>query len=178
MATMTLWFLMGMILLNSACWLFSKMSSPVVRGGYGLAFSLSGHLLHNLNINAESLAWWQLTGAMILSTLPLLALAYGLYHLRLLFQTYGRREKYFSAAATRHLGKMGQAIIMWTALNLLCEPVLSVWLTMREPVGHRLVAVSFSVQDIVALFLAACIIIIAQILRKTSELHAENQQFI
>ena len=179
MASITLWFLVVTILFNSACWLLPKVLLGESERGEGLMFLLSAHLMNNLvSIDVGLIPWWQLAGAMILSTIPLLALAYGLYHLRMLFQTYGRQKEYFSIEASRHMGKIGQAIIMWTVLNLVCEPLLSIWITMREPVGHRLVAVSFNMQDIVAIFLAACIIVIAHIMKKASELHAENQQFV
>ena len=49
--------------------------------------------------------------------------AWGLHHLRLLFQAYGRKA-YFSAAAAGHLGKMGRAVGLWGALDLLCQSLL------------------------------------------------------
>lgn len=175
MATITLWFLIAMMLLNAACWLFPQLSS--IDGGYGFGFSLTNQLIVGLNVQVESLPWWQQAGGIVLSSIPLFVLAFGLYQLSLLFKTYARKE-YFSVMAATRLGKIGQSIGIWIILNLICEPLLGFWLTMREPVGQRVVTLSLGTSDIVALFLATCIILIAQILRKASDLHVENQQFV
>lgn len=174
MATITLYLLIAMLLLNAASWLSPNIAA---NEGYGFNFSISNQLLSNLNVNVFTFPWWQIAGGIILSNVPLLALALGLYHLRLLFQTYGKRA-YFSGAAANHLGKMGQYVAIWTILELLCEPLLSYWITMQQPVGERVVTFSFDSGNIVALFLAACITIIAQILKQASKLHCENQQFV
>lgn len=174
MATITLCLLITLLLFNSAYWLFPNISASV---GYGFGFSLGGELISSLEVNVQVLPWWQIAGGMILSSVPLLALALGLYHLRLLFQTYGQRA-YFSSIAANHLGKMGRYVAIWTLLELLCEPLLSLWITMLEPVGHRVVTLSLDSGNIVALFLAACISVIAQILKQASRLHSENQQFV
>nr|WP_260441523.1 DUF2975 domain-containing protein [Serratia fonticola] len=163
-----------MLLLNTVYWLFPNVAE---NQGYGFDFSLSNKLISSLAVNLHAFPWWQIAGGIIISSVPLLALALGLYHLRLLFKTYGQRA-YFSDIAANHLGKMGQYVAIWTILELLCEPLLSYWTTMLEPVGQRVVTMSFDSGNIVALFLAACIAIIAQILKQASRLHSENQQFV
>ena len=85
---------------------------------------------------------------------------------------------YFSAAAAGHLGKMGRAVGLWGALDLLCQSLLGLWLTIHAPAGERILGFGIGSQDLVALFLSACIVVIAQILRGASELQAENQQFV
>ncbi|VVE78494.1 hypothetical protein PSP31120_01706 [Pandoraea sputorum] len=175
MAAITLWLIVAMLLLNAACWLFPSLSS--IRGGYGLGFALTDRLISSLNVDVGSFPVWQKLGGIVLSSIPLLALAVGLRHLRRLFQGYGRRE-YFSPAAASHLGSVGRSVGLWVVLSLACEPLLSIWLTMRAPAGHRVVTLSFGSQDIVALFLAACIAVIAHILRQASELDSENRQFV
>jgi hypothetical protein len=175
MAAATLWLIVAMLLLNAACWLYPSLNS--IRGGYGLGFALTDRLISNLGVDVGSFPYWQKLGGIVLSSVPLLVLAIGLRHLRCLFQGYGRRE-YFSPTAANHLGKVGRSVGLWVVLNLMCEPLLSIWLTMRAPVGHRMITLSFGSPDIVALFLAACIAVIAHILRHASELNAENQQFV
>jgi hypothetical protein len=175
MASVTLWFIVAMLLLNAACWLWPALNS--VRAGYGIGFGLTDGLISGLEINVGSFPWWQTAGSIALSSIPLLSLGAGLRHLRSLFKCYGRRE-YFSVATARHLGKVGRSVGFWVVLNLLCEPLLSAWSTMREPVGHRVVTLSFGSGYIVALFLSACIAIIAHILRQASELDSEHRQFV
>lgn len=174
MATVTLCLLLAMLLLNASYWLFPSVAA---NEGYGFEFSISNSLISGLGVDLSSFPWWQTAGGVIISSVPLLALALGLYHLRKLFQTYGQRA-YFSDIAAHHLGKMGQYVAIWTVLELLCQPVLSYWLTMQEPVGQRMVTLGIDAGNIVALFLAACITVIAQILKQASKLHGENQQFV
>ncbi|MEC5318667.1 DUF2975 domain-containing protein [Brenneria populi subsp. brevivirga] len=175
MAVVTLWLIIIMLALNAAVWLFPMLAS--VDGGYGIAFSLSDRLISSLNQDLDSFPWWQRLGAMLLSGVPLLALAAGLLNLRSLFANYASRD-YFSPSSSGHLEKMGRAVVLWVVLNFLCEPLLSFWMTMREPAGQRLISLSADSSGVVALFLAACIIVIARILRRASEISAENQQFV
>jgi Protein of unknown function (DUF2975) len=175
MATATLWLTVTMLLLNAASWLFPSIT--FMRGESGLGAARTAHLISQLGLDIAAFPWWQKVGAVLLSSVPLIALAGGLGHLRLLFRAYGRRE-YFSASAARHLGKVGRAVVLWVVLNFLCEPLLSVWLTLREPVGHRAITLSVGSPDVVALFLAASIAVIARILQQASELDSEHRLIV
>ena len=175
MAAVTLCLMVLMLLLNAACWWVPSLNS--IEGGYGLGFSLTDSFISNLGINFVTLPGWQKAGGMLLSSVPLLALTVGLYRLRALFQSYGRGE-YFSISAANHLGAVGRAVAYWVGLNIVCEPLLSIWLTLQAPSGHHMVTLSFGSSEIVALFLAACIAVIARILRQACEVSAENQQFV
>ncbi|WP_175699793.1 DUF2975 domain-containing protein [Burkholderia ambifaria] len=174
MATVTLGFIVGMLVLNAACWAFPSLNGA---SGPGLVFGLTDSVITNLRVDVAAFPWWQKAVGVLLSSVPLIALANGLRHLRALFRTYARRD-YFSVQAAGHLGKTGRAIGLWVLLSLLCEPLLSVWATLREPVGHHVVSIGFSLPYVVALFTAACIAVIAHILRQASELDAEHRQFV
>ncbi|KFG94196.1 membrane protein [Burkholderia paludis] len=174
MATVTLGFIVVMLVLNAACWAFPSLNAA---SGPGLVFGLTDSVMSNLRVDVDAFPWWQKAVGILLSSIPLIALANGLRHLRALFRTYARRD-YFSVLAAGHLGKTGRAIGLWVLLSLLCEPLLSVWATLREPVGHRVVSIGFSLPYVVALFTAACIAVIAHILRQASELDAEHRQFV
>ncbi|UEP20021.1 DUF2975 domain-containing protein [Burkholderia ambifaria] len=174
MATVTLGFIVGMLVLNAACWAFPSLNGA---SGPGLVFGLTDSVIANLRVDVAAFPWWQKAVGILLSSVPLIALANGLRHLRALFRTYARRD-YFSVQAAGHLGKTGRAIGLWVLLSLLCEPLLSMWATLREPVGHHVVSIGFSLPYVVALFTAACIAVIAHILRQASELDAEHRQFV
>lgn len=174
MSAVTLLLIVAMLLLNAALWLFPDLSAE---NGYGLGFGLSNDLFSRGVVGAAAFPWWQTLGGIVLSSVPLLALAFGLSHLRRLFQSYARGE-YFSSAAAEHLGKVGRAVALWVLLDFLCEPLLSVWVTMTAPVGERLITLSVSAPTFVALFLAACISIIARILWQASEVASENRSFV
>lgn len=174
MALLTLLFIAGMLALNAALWIFPVLGS---NDGLGVGFSLSGVMLTQLSVRVEMLAWWQLLGAILISSVPLVALASGLNHLRRLFQGYARGE-YFSISAAVHFGKVGRGVILWVVSSFICTPLLSVLVTLHAPPGQRLFTVSFTSADFVALFLAGCIAVIARILLGASEVDSENRNFV
>jgi len=175
MAAVTLCFIVAMLLLNAACWSYPALNS--VAQGRGIGFGLTDGLMSSLSIDVARFPWWQKAGCIVLSSIPLVVLAQGLRHLRLLFKSYARQE-YFSSGAATHLGKAGKSVGIWVLLSIVCEPLLSLWSTMREPAGHRMITLSFGSPYLVALFLSASIAIIAHILKQASELDSENRQFV
>lgn len=175
MAVITLWLVILMLTLNAAYWLFPQSASALE--GFGLAFSLSDRLISSLQLDIGNFPWWQRLGAILLSSFPLLALSFGLLSLRALFKSYAAGE-YFSDSSAAHMERLGRAVVLWVALSFLCEPALSAWATMRLPAGRRLISLSFDSSGVVATFLAACVLVIARILRRASEINAENQHFV
>lgn len=174
MAAVTLVLIVVMLMLNTLSWLFPSLASP---DGWGLAFALTDRQLSDRIAMAELFPWWKTLGGILLSSVPLMALTVGLGHLRKLFLSYASGD-YFSSEAALHMGKVGKAVAFWVVLDFLCEPMLSLWMTMNEPVGERLFTLSFTAATLVALFLAACVSIIARILRRATEVAAENRTFI
>ncbi|MGL5214279.1 MAG: DUF2975 domain-containing protein [Aeromonas hydrophila] len=174
MAVLTLLLISGMLALNAALWVFPIMGA---KNGLGAGFSLTGVMLSQLAVKVEMLAWWQILGAILISSVPLVALASGLNNLRLLFQGYARAE-YFSISAAVHLGKVGHGVILWIVSSFVCTPLLSILVTLHAPPGQRLFTISLTPADFVALFLAGCIAVIAQILVHASEVDSENKTFV
>lgn len=171
MSVITQIFIIGMLLLNVAAWVFQPLFHN------GIVLSLTADFIQYLKVDVYALPWWQTAGAIILSSLPLLALAFGLHSLASLFRIYSTRA-YYSTDAAICLGKTGKMLMLWVILSFLCEPLLSVWITMNEPIGHRVVSVSLTTGYFVALFLAGCIWIIAHILKKASYIHSEINMFV
>lgn len=174
MALATLALTVLMLVLNAAAWLVPGLAGS---DGAGLAFSLSNSLLAQAAVDPQHFPWWQQLGAVLLSSVPLLVLTYGLMHLRALFGGYARGE-YFAPTAASHMEATGRSVAYWVLANTLCEPLLSAWTTMNAPVGQRFVSVSIESSAIVALFLAGCVIVIARVLSRASELDRENRQFV
>ncbi|MGY2375277.1 DUF2975 domain-containing protein [Pseudomonas sp. SDO524_S393] len=172
MSMITLLLIVSMLLLNTVVWVF-----PILSDGLGFGFALSDRQIVGRAAKIELFPLWQIAGCILLSSVPLMALVYGLNHLRKLFQNYARGE-YFSSAAALHLGKVGKAVAIWVLLDFLCEPLLSVWVTMHEPAGQRMITLSITAPSFVALFLAACIAVIARILRQANEVDSENRTFV
>lgn len=172
MAAVTLIFIVAMMAANAGAWLF-----PEIAARYGLGFALTERQLSSVSAEALHLTAWQCLGAILLSSIPLLALAAGLANLRQLFKRYAQGH-YFSSEAAVYLGNAGRAVALWVLLDFLCEPVLSLLVTINAPVGQRLLSVSVTAPSFVALFLAACIAIIARILSQASEVDSENRTFV
>jgi hypothetical protein len=168
MASVTMLLLIAMLVFSIGGWLFPHEFTR---------FSDYSNAATQLGIDPASLPAWQLVGAIVIANIPLLALGYGLHQLRALFQRYARGE-YFSAAAAIHLGRVGQSLAWWVVLGVLCQPLSSIWLTIMRPVGYRLINVGFGSSEVVSLFMAASITVIARILQRASEVDAENRQFV
>lgn len=175
MSVATLCIIVAMMVLNAATWIFPPQPSPLHEPV--ATFSFSNTQVAALGIDVSGFPWWQTVGGIVLSSLPIAALAGGLLGLRALFCTYARGE-YFSVAAARHLGRVGRALGLWVAASVFCEPLISFWVTLREPVGHRIISVGFGTPYFVALFMAACIAVISLILQRASELDAEHRQIV
>ncbi|MEW5510792.1 DUF2975 domain-containing protein [Pseudomonas sp. LF135] len=174
MSLLTLLLIVVMLVLNTGVWLFPVLGSSA--DGLGLSFSLSDRI-QDSGVQIALLPWWQKLGGIVLSSIPLVALVSGLNHLRQLFRNYARGE-YFSSAAAQHLGKVGRAVALWVLLDFVCEPLLGLWVSMNEPLGQRFFTLSLTPPSFVALFLAACIAVIARILWQASEVDSENRTFV
>ena len=173
MATLTLLLIAGMLLLDAACWIFPDLASE---HGLGFALTATG-VAGDLGVVARDMPLWQALGGILLSSLPLLVLASGLQALRRLFQHYGRGE-YFCEDAAALLGKVGLCLACWVLANFLLEPLLTVWVTFLQPQGQRIVSLSFGSAELVSLFAAASVMVIARIQRKAALLAEENRQFV
>jgi len=174
MAAVTLLLMVAMLSLNVLVWLVPSLAAA---DGWGLGFGLTERQLSALGGQVAGLSGWQVFGGIVLSSVPLLALASGLGHLRRLFNSYALGQ-YFSSQTALHMGKVGHAVAFWVLLDFVCEPLLSVWLTMNAPVGERLITLSITAPTFVALFLAASISVIARILRQACEVDSENRTFV
>ena len=171
LATATLLLVAGMLLTNIAYWI-----APNIIGTYVGGFSLSA-MPEILQANILLMPAWQIAGAIVLSSIPLLILARGLLALRSLFLAYSKGQ-YFSAESAELLGKVGKSVAYWVLASLLLTPVMSVWLTMLRPAGERFFSLNFEPSHLVALFLSASLMIIARSLYNACSLARENQQFV
>jgi hypothetical protein len=173
MASVTLALIIALLSLNVLNWIYP----PYGEHAYGISFGLTERWADSPLINIGAMPWWHMLGAIAISSIPLLVLVRGLQHLRTLFRTYARGA-YFSVEAAVRLGKVGRSIALWVLVQFLTEPFLSFWLTLPRGQGQRLVALSVQSSDFVALFVAGCIVVIARILERASEVYEENRTFV
>ncbi|RON69405.1 DUF2975 domain-containing protein [Pseudomonas fluorescens] len=173
MATCTQILIIGMLVWNTACWIFPEFARQ-----YGIGFNLTAVGLNaDYNVDVGNMPGWQIAGGLFLSSIPLLMLAYGLIALRRLFQLYSEGQ-YFSERSSALLGKVGFGVIMWVLLSFVLTPAISVWVTFLQPPGEGFLTIAFSPSDLVSLFLAASVMVVARIHQKGTALARENNQFI
>ena len=67
MATVTLGFIVGMMVLNAACWLFPSLGAA---SGPGFVFGLTDSVLTNLRVDVAAVPWWQKAVGIVLSSVP------------------------------------------------------------------------------------------------------------
>lgn len=156
---------------NLYCWLDPSLALPA-----GLDARVGAGMLASLQLSAPP-AGWQLAGGALITAVPLMALARALWHGRTLFKTLATGE-YFSLRVAAALGGAGRSVGLWVLLSVVCQPLLSVWLTLREPVGHRLLRLGVGSPDLVALYLAGGLWVMALVMRRAAALDAENRQFV
>jgi hypothetical protein len=173
MAGITLVVMAALLVLNIVNWIYP----PYGPHGYGFSFGLTSRWLANDSIDVAAFPAWQTLGAIVISSVPLLALMRGLRHLRALFRAYAQGS-YFSMEAARNLGSVGRAVALWVVVEFLTEPVLSYWVTQRNGPGERMIVLTLDTPAVVALFVSACIAVIGRILQRACEVYQENQQFV
>lgn len=171
MAVLTLVLMILMFALNVVCWLWPELGQE----RFGFSFSIS--MMMETQIDIQTIPWWQTLGGIVISSLPLLALVFAAINLYHLFSLYAHRV-YFSEKAAVHMGRVGSGAMAWVALQFVCTPLMSLWLTINAPSGEHMIMIGFDSGDVTALFLGACFWVIAHILREASEVFNENQSFV
>lgn len=136
--------------------------------GYSLFVSTT------INVNPTTLVFWQTALATLLDTLPIVALTYGFYQLRLLFVSYSQMQ-YFSIKSSNYCYNFGKALVAWVVLGFIFEPLLSIITTFYS---DRFISVSLTSDDLITLFPALSIMIIGHVLKQASQIAAENEQFV
>ncbi|MBC8952472.1 DUF2975 domain-containing protein [Xenorhabdus sp. PB62.4] len=155
--------------------IFSWLEPQLILEKYGLEISLTGRILSNFDHDA--LSTWKLTGGILISTIPLLSLSGSFWAFHRLFGNY-RKGDYFSKRTVKYLEYAGWGVILWSVLDILCEPLLTLWLTMGAPVGERFFSLSLTSSHFVAIFISVCLAIISRILYQACDIYDENQSII
>ncbi|CDM89144.1 DUF2975 domain-containing protein [Xenorhabdus bovienii] len=160
-----------LIVINIYSWLEPKL----ILEKYGLGFSLTNRIL--LHFSENTLSSWKLTSGIFISTIPLLFLGGSLWAFHQLFGNY-RKGDYFSKNTVKYLEYAGWGVIIWAMLDILFEPLLTVWLTMGAPAGQRFFSLSLSPSHLVAIFISVCLAVISRILYQACDIYDENKSII
>ena len=148
---------------------------PVVGAVYwGLASGPEIAAAAGLGLRGIELAATSRIGAAILSTLPVLALSWGLWRLAATLALFGRGQPFAPAAATG-LRDFGSGVLACAILKPLCGAALSVLLTWDGP---KALAFSISSDTLLLLLLGAVMSLMGWALSEAAALAEENAQFV
>ncbi|MFT4464247.1 MAG: hypothetical protein ACMX3H_19595 [Sodalis sp. (in: enterobacteria)] len=147
-----------MIIINILSWYIPD----IMLNTYELSLFVTQRVITNPVIILTNIG--QMTLGMIVTTLPLLSLAFGMCALHRLFNIY-RLGHYFSLSAARQLNLDAVGFFLWAVADIVCEPALTYFITLPLPKAKRIISHSFSVGHGVALLLSSALTVIAQILR-------------
>ncbi|CDG20756.1 putative membrane protein [Xenorhabdus poinarii G6] len=171
MSKLSLLIIFAVMVINVLSWLKPKF----ILEEYGLELALTGRALSHFDI--EVFSTWKLIGGILISTIPLLSLAGSFWAFYRLFGNY-KKGDYFSRITVKYLEYAGWGVILWSLLDIFCEPLLMLWLTLSAPVGERLISLSFTSSHFVAIFIAVCMAIISRILYQACDIYEENQSIL
>ncbi|OTA19361.1 hypothetical protein Xbed_02404 [Xenorhabdus beddingii] len=164
-----------LIIIVIAINIFSWLEPKLVLEKYGLGFALTERILSHLY--RDNFSAWKLAGGILISTIPLLSLSGSFWAFHRLFGNY-KKGDYFSKRTVKYLEYAGWGVIAWSILDILCQPLLTLWLTMGAPVGERLISLSITAGHFVAIFISVCLAIISRILYQACDIYDENQSII
>jgi hypothetical protein len=109
--------------------------------------------------------------------LPTLVLAYGLWHLHLMFRAFAA-GRVFHRRPIGHLRTFSIVLLAQGILKPSAGALASVVATFTRPAGERMVSIGLSDAEATLLFSGALLLVIAWILGEAARLHDENQGFV
>lgn len=115
-------------------------------------------------------------GALI-SAVPLAILAYGLNQVRLIFRDFGRGET-VSLTLARRLERFGGAVALQALVNPVVATLLGLTLTLGNPAGQRVLAISLASHDVVSVLVGLLVIGVGAVMREAARIARENEGFI
>ncbi len=123
------------------------------------------------------LTFFERWSAAALSIVPLSVSLFALYNLQKLFALYAK-GKFFDSENVRCFRNMGWALVAVVPLDILFNSALSVLLSLDQPAGERMLAVSLSSDDLGIAIIGAVIIIVSWVMAEAADLSQENAQII
>lgn len=154
-----------LVLLSLGLWLNPSWVEATVAPRVGLSWA-------DLTITPQA----QLAGALI-TAVPLLVLVFGLDQVRRIFLGFAEGEL-ISRALARRLEVFGAAVALQALLNPLAGALISIALTLANPPGRRMIALSLSSHDVVSVLVGVLIIAIGWVMREAARIAEEHAGFV
>lgn len=128
------------------------------------------------NMIDELLPWQRVAGAVLMG-IPLWMLLAGVWQARKCFLLFAA-GRVFTPDAIRHLRRFAGWAAASAAANIVCKAAVSVTITMQNAPGHRVLAVGIGSDQILLLFFAAMVWLMAALVGEGLRLADENASFI
>ncbi|MEJ2693048.1 MAG: DUF2975 domain-containing protein [Candidatus Thiodiazotropha sp.] len=166
--------------LLATCCLILITALPIVVVAYWAVSDtsmLAAHANLTPTVIQGKLSIWQRIVAGVLSEIPLVLFMIGLWQARRCFKQFSD-GKFFSATAVRSLSRFAG----WTAASVIASvattTLVSVVITLQNPVESRTLTVSFGSDQLLLLFFAGMVWLMASVIHQGQKLAEENASFI
>lgn len=117
------------------------------------------------------------TLGILISAVPLAIIAYGLNEVRLIFRDFGEGETVSQTLAQR-LERFGAAVALQALVNPVVATLLGLVLTLGNPPGQRVLAISLASHDVVSVLVGLLVIGVGAVMREAARIAQENEGFI
>ena len=115
--------------------------------------------------------------AVVVALLPVLAGLYALLQVWRLFGDYARGA-IFTAGSSARLRRLGWAVLVVAAVQVLARTLLSLVLTFANPTGQKALTVGLSSNDYVLVVFGLLLLAIAWVMVEATRLARENEEFV
>lgn len=108
---------------------------------------------------------------------PVGIMVFGLWNLRQLLDGFGR-GRIFTLENTRSLRIFAWSVLAVIVVQFFADGLLSMVLTLNNPDGKRVLALSLSTEQLIALFFGAVFVVIARVLEEGRKLADDNASIL
>jgi hypothetical protein len=123
------------------------------------------------------LSMWQRIVAGVLTEIPLVLFMLGLWQARRCFKQFSA-GKFFSSTAVRSLSKFAGWTVASVIASVATTTLVSIVITLQNPAGSRALTVSFGSDQVLLLFFAGMVWLMASVIHQGQMLAEENASFI
>lgn len=119
----------------------------------------------------------QVLAAAAITAIPFGVMLWGLWNARAMFLNFADGRA-FSSEAARHLYRFAIAVLAQAPLGPLTAMALALTLSLANPPGQRLLVLTLSINDYIALVVGGVLVALAAVMREAARLAEENASFI
>jgi hypothetical protein len=163
LAPLTLGLAIALPLLNLVLWALPSTAE-------GTARTMAALPTQTLNLTARAL----LEGALI-SSVQVVILSYGFWCMAQVFKRFAKGEPFQTGS---YVQRFGQVLVLSGLLSPVFRTLSALALSVDNPVGQRLLVLSFSSNDFILALVGALLMMLGLALTQAAAIDAENRQIV